>query len=96
MLTQITTLEALLNLHPEMTGYDMSESPNNYVVAMTQWANQSLLGDNLNFWITGDLTSTASYSSTYRNMKDLDMNFNVPPEFVKSGVITVEQALALS
>jgi hypothetical protein len=29
-------------------------------------------------------------------MKDLGMNFNVPPEFTQAGVITVEQGLAMS
>jgi hypothetical protein len=32
----------------------------------------------------------------YKNMKDLGMNFNVPPEFIEANAITVDEALAMS
>lgn len=63
---------------------------------MTQWSQSSILGDQLNYWITGDSASTATFSTTYTTMKDLGMNFNVPPEFVKPGEFTVAQGMTMS
>lgn len=66
-------------------------------LAMVQWSQQTLLGTNLDFWVNGNNDPVANpLGDVYQNCKDLDMSFNVPPEFIEAGAISVEQALNLS
>ena len=93
----IITLETRLVDNPNDTDYDgLSEPIAANPLAMVQWTQQTLLGSRLDFWLTGERTVQQPSFTDIKSMKDLGMNFNVPPEFIKAGVITVEQGLAMS
>jgi hypothetical protein len=94
MLTQIGDLETRLVDNSNICGYDFLSTPiKPNPLAMTQWSQSTLLGDRLNFWLSNsDAPMQPSYTDV-RSMKDLGMNFNVPPEFYPVGEIDVNQAL---
>lgn len=81
-----------------MTAYDLSAPIAAEPLAMVQWSQMTLLGNNLDFWVYGPDADPqpVPLGTIYENMKDLDMNFNVPPEFTKKGGISVDEALSLA
>ena len=84
----IITLETRLVDNPNDTDYDgLSEPIAANPLAMVQWTQQTLLGSRLDFWLTGERTVQQPSFTDIKSMKDLGMNFNVPPDFIKAGVI---------
>lgn len=94
MLTQIGDLETRLVDNSNICGYDFLSTPiKPNPLAMTQWSQSTLLGDRLNFWLSNSNAPMQPSYTDVRSMKDLGMNFNVPPEFYPVGEIDVNQAL---
>lgn len=80
--TMIITIGTRLIDNPTKTKYsDLSDPVKANPLAMVQWSQQTILGNNLDFWLTGENTKPLVSYVDIKSMKDLGMNFNVPPEF---------------
>jgi hypothetical protein len=98
MLSMVDTLEArLVQYGPSKANYDFLSAPiKANPLAMTQWSQGTLLGNVLDFWLTGENSAQLISFKDITSMKDLGMNFNVPPELSPAGEIEVNTALELS
>jgi hypothetical protein len=97
MLTMVDTLEARLVANPTKAGYDYLDVPiKPSPLALTQWSQHTILGNNIDFWLSGSNEKQLVSFQDVKSMKDLGMNFNVPPEFEPKGELTVDQAILIS
>jgi len=91
MLTMVDTLETRLVENSSKAGYDFLSAPiKPSPLALTQWTQHSILGNNVDFWLSGSNEKQQVSFADVSSMKDLGMNFNVPPEFEPKGEITVD------